>query len=777
MPLSVGDKLGPYEIIEPLGAGGMGEVYRAKDTRLGRDIAIKVLPDSFSSPLARERFLREARACSALSHPNICAIHDLGDSEGRPYLVMELLEGQTLRHLIASHPIDPAKALEIAIQLARALEAAHSKGIIHRDIKPSNIVITPDGQVKVLDFGLAKIADALPNSPEETAIMDDLTVPGSALGTYAYMSPEQARGGSVDARSDIWSLGVVLYEMATGSQPFTGATSGAVLEGLLTRNPLPLRQRNPQIRPDLEPVVLQALAKEPSLRYQSAGELRAHLERLAHVPPDSNVQSARPPKWLIPALAGAALVILILAGVYWARHAGTRSESNPQSIAVLPFVNLSSDQQQQYFSDGLAEDLLNGLAGIPNLRVTARASAFQFRDKNEDPRVIGKKLNVAMILEGSVRRQGPRIRITAQLVKAADGFLVWSDVYDRDLNDLLSTQEEIARAVTGALKIKLAGGTAGQSGGSKNPEAYTAFLQAQYFSHTRTKDGLEKAAAFYQQAVSLDPGYALAWARLGAVRANQAAKAQIPLAEGYREAKEEVQRALAIDPNLSIAHAVMGWIQLSYDWNWPAADASLKRAIALEPGNAVVVQNTASLDKTLGRFDEGAELLRRGIALDPLNADFYYNLGLILTRAGKQEEAVTALHKALELRPEYGALHVFLAEVYLIQSRPQQALAELQKEPDAELRLIVFPLVYHALGRKKDADTALRQLIAKLGSDDAYQVAEAYAYLGDRDRALQWLDRAFSQRDAGLTEIQGDALLKNLQHDPRYAAFLKKMGF
>jgi tetratricopeptide (TPR) repeat protein len=380
-----------------------------------------------------------------------------------------------------------------------------------------------------------------------------------------------------------------------------------------------------------------------------------------------------------------------------------------------------------------------------------------------------------MLLEGSVRRQGSRIRITAQLIKTADGFQVWSEVYDRQVNDVLSAQEEIARAVTGALNVTLTGGAPLQLGASKNPEAYNSFLQAQYFSHARSKEGLEKAAAYFEQATRQDPGYALAWAMLGSVRANQAGKGQLPLEEGYRVARGDVARALVLEPNLAIAHGVMGWIHLTYDWDWPAADASLKRALDLEPGNAPVIENKAQLDKTLGRFDEAVELLQRAVAIEPLSADNYYNLSITLSHAGRQKEAVAAAQKAIEISPDYAAAHVALAVAYLEQSLPQEALRAVQNEKDTSWRLIGFPLVYHALGQKKKADAALADLVAKLPMDAAYQIAEAYAFRGEADSAFHWLDRAFAQRDGGLTEIKGDPLLKSLEHDPRYTEFVKKM--
>jgi TolB-like protein/Flp pilus assembly protein TadD len=504
--------------------------------------------------------------------------------------------------------------------------------------------------------------------------------------------------------------------------------------------------------------------------------LRADLERVGHGS-EWTVRRPRRRTAVVMALA-ALLAVLSLGGVFWSQHRGGRSPVvTTQSIAVLPFLNLSPDKDQEYFSDGLAEELLNGLSRIPNLRVTGRTSSFQFRGNTEDSRAIGKRLNVGMLLEGSVRRQGSRIRITAQLIKTADGFQVWSEVYDRELNDILSTQEEIARAVTAALNVTLAGGAPVQPGGTKNPEAYNSYLQAQYLSHARSKEALEMSAVYYDQAKRLDPGYAQAWAMLGSVRANQAGKAEIPLAEGYREAREDIARALALDPNLAIAHAVMGWIQLTYDWDWPASEASLKRALELEPSNPAVIENMAQLDKTLGRFDEAVELLQRAIAIEPLSSDNYYNLSITLTRAGRFEEAAKAANKAIEISPNYAAAHVALAVAYLGQSRLQEALSAVRSEKDPSWQLIGFPLVYHALGQKKEADAALNDLVAKLSMDAAFQIAEVYAYRGETDSAFHWLDRAFSQRDGGLTEIKGDPLLKSLEHDPRYAEFLRKMRF
>jgi TolB-like protein/cytochrome c-type biogenesis protein CcmH/NrfG len=454
---------------------------------------------------------------------------------------------------------------------------------------------------------------------------------------------------------------------------------------------------------------------------------------------------------------------------------GTVTEGTP-SIAVLPFVNMSDDKSQEYFSDGLAEELLNSLAKIPELRVAARTSSFQFKGKTEDLRVIGEKLNVGTILEGSVRKQGRQVRITAQLIKVADGFHLWSETYDRELDDIFAVQEEIAHSVAGSLKVALLGAkTATPSTQGKNAEAYNAYLQGRYFLDRRGKENLEKAVGYYEQAVRLDPGYAPAWAGLAETRRSQADSTYLPLDEGYRKAREGVERALALDPNLAEAHAAMGWIRTHYDWDWAAADASFQRALVLEPGNAAVVRGAARMAATLGRFEEALALDRRAVEMDPLNARAYYNLGIYANYAGRLEEAVAAFKKALEINPEYPGLHSFLGRVYLAQARPQEALAEMEREPEPTWHGQGLALAYHALGRKKEADAALAEYVAKFHDGWAYQIAEVYAFRGEADRAFEWLERAYAQRDGGLSEMKGDPLLKNLERDPRYAAFLKKM--
>jgi TolB-like protein/tetratricopeptide (TPR) repeat protein len=437
---------------------------------------------------------------------------------------------------------------------------------------------------------------------------------------------------------------------------------------------------------------------------------------------------------------------------------------------------MSSDKDQEYFSDGLAEELINDLSRIRGLRVAARTSSFHFRGETEDPHTVGEKLHVGAILEGSVRKEGKRVRITAQLISTANGFNLWSETYDREMNDIFAVQEDIGRSVAASLRVTLLGGaTPAPAAQGKNPEAYNAYLEGEYFRARRSKENLDKAAGYYEQAIKLDPGYAPAWAGLAAVRSGQADYGYAPADEGYRNAREAVDRALALDPNLAQAHAETGWIKNHYDWDWTGADAAYQRALILEPGNAEVVRRASSSQFTLGRYDEAISLIRRAVELDPLSAPSYDDLGEIYYYAGRGAEAVAAFKKTLELNPGFPAARTNLGRIALAHGDPQQALTEMEREPEAAWRNQGLALAYFALGRKKEADAALAGYVATYHAGAAFQVAEIYAFRRETDKAFEWLERAYVQRDAGLAEMKGDPLLKNLEHDARYAAFLKKM--
>ena len=788
----IGQTVSHYRILRELGSGGMGVVYEATDTRLGRRVALKFLTDKLdSSADAHGRFEREARAVSTLNHPNICTLYDVGENEGSPFIVMELMKGQPLKHRLAGEPLEIDQVLELGSQVAHALEASHAAGIVHRDVKPANIFITDLGQAKLLDFGLAKV-DAAAGSDEvsrPTAVDGEaLTGLGAAVGTAAYMSPEQAQGEWVDARSDIFSLGAVLYEMATGCQPFPGKTVAQVFSALLNEGPVSPSRLNPEVPADLSRIILDSLEKDPDARCQSASEIRAELRRLKHDTSSWQTSATRSLRralgaWRLRRAARRAALAMVMAGALalaaWFGRT-VRSPATPEppspSIAVLPFVNLSDDADNEYFSDGLTEELLNVLAKVPGLRVAGRSSAFQFKGRSEDLRSVGRELNVTNILEGSVRKVGDRVRISAQLVTAVDGFQLWSDTYDRQLYDIFAVQEDIARSVVAALEVTLLGGeTAEPLSPGGNAQAYNAYLQGRYFLGRGGAENLERALDHYQQAVALDPGYAPAWAGLARTYARQVGRGYGPIDEGWTRSRQAAERALATDPNLAEGHAALGWILRSYDWDWAGADAAFQRALALEPGNASVILDAAVMAFTRGRIDEAIALDLRAVELDPLSIRARYNLGLFLYWAGRLDAALTAFGEALERHPDFPGIHQYLCRVYLVWGRPEAALQEAEREPEIFWRQLAKTMAFHALGRQQESDLALAEIIANHQADSAFQIAEAYAFRGEVDRAFEWLERAYVQRDGGLAQMIGNPVLASLADDPRLVVFLERM--
>jgi len=763
MPLSTGARLGTYEILGLLGAGGMGEVYRARDTRLGRDVAVKVLPEAVaSSPDRLARFEREARMVAGLNHPNIVTLHSIEEEDGVRFLTMELVEGQSLASLVTAGGLPLPLFFELSISLGDALAAAHERGVVHRDLKPGNVMVTRQDRVKVLDFGLARIAG--PKKAAEAATLaatveEPISGAGEVSGTVPYMAPEQIRGDTVDARTDLFALGIILYELATGRRPFIGATGADVTSAILRDTPEPITRVRADLPGDLERIVDRCLEKSPRDRAQTALDVCNDLRRLKHTL--DHGESVKP------------------------------APQDAASIAVLPFVNRSRDEEDEYFSDGLADELLNVLAKIRGLRVAARASSFQFKGKSEDLATIGRKLNVATLLDGSVRKAGNRVRISVQLVKVSDGYHLWSETYDRTLDDIFAVQDDIAKSVVKELRATLLGEEPDSKarrqveaevaraarGRGQNTESHRLALQARHMIERLTREDVMRGIEYLRQALELDPENALAWADLSRAHLNMAGHGWAPPEEEVAAARAAAQRALTIEPDLPEGHVMLGRIQLYFDWDWKKAKASYRRAMELAPGNAIGRHGAGILAANEGRIEEALELYRRAVEQDPLSSGGYGRLGIAYLSAGRPAEAEAALRKSVALAPQRIQAHGHLALALLAQRRLDEAREEAEKETDALHRLLALTVIYHAQGRSSDSDELLRALIEEWATGGAFQIAEAYASRDEFDASFGWLERAHEQRDPGLAEIQGSTLLRSLHGDPRWGAFLKKMGF
>ena len=771
-----------YSIQRIIGHGGMATVYLAVQDSLGREVALKVLlPSLAKDPVATERFLREARFAAQLHHPNIVAIHDVGMHDGSPYMAMGYEPGGTVANLIEGRD-DPRFALRVVRDIASALDYAHGKGVVHRDVKPENILRRLDGSCVLSDFG---IAHAL-------ATQTGLTTEGSSIGTPHYMSPEQLRGEKVDGRADLYSLGVVFYQLLTGHLPYQG-TDGWAIGMQHISAPIP---RLPEHLGHLQPLVDALLAKDPAHRVQTGGDLVRRVEAaLSGNQPlvsDSQIdlrsQPSRRNNWLI-ALPIGLIVIATMMFMENREHkreaiaaaaviAADMQGAEKPSIAVLPMVDMSEAKDQEYFSDGLSEELINLLAQVPELQVVGRTSAFSFKGKDQDLKDIGRKLGVTNLLEGSVRKTGDKVRITVQLINAQTGFHLWSQTYDRDLTDVYAVQDEIAGAVVSALKLKLLAGATPAVHRPVNPQAYTQFLRARQIKSRSTPETAREGVQALQEVIRLDPGFAAAHAQLAVSQGWAADYAETPadVAQLQRRALAAADKAIELDPNLADGYWARGNLRASVTWDWEGARSDFQKAVALNPGDARILQGYGALLASLGRLPEAIETTRKAAEAEPLLFSVWQALGYYQEGAGQLDQARLSQERALALKPKFPFVHFRLGVLDLQQHQPKNAARAFAASGYEPLQLLGTALAEHDLRRGSESQHALDALIKDYGYNAAYQVAQAYAWRGQKDEAFQWLDRAFAQRDGGLAEVKYDPLLRGLRKDPRYRALLSKMG-
>ncbi|MBN1831642.1 MAG: protein kinase [Deltaproteobacteria bacterium] len=763
--LMTGRTLGHYRVADLLGKGGMGEVYRARDLKLGREVAIKVLPQDFADNRDRlARFQREAKLLASLNHPHICTIYDIDEYMGHHFIVMELIEGRTLKQHMLQRRMKMDEILSLVLEVNDGLEAAHAKGMIHRDIKPTNIVITATGHAKILDFGLAKLLSELPSEQEEKRALelstetagDHLTRAGMVVGTAAYMSPEQALGSELDARTDLFSLGIVLYEMATGRLPFQGDTPAAQSDSLLHKTPTSPSRLNPNVSRSLERIICRMLEKDREIRYQSAKDLLADLKYLKQE----------------------------LSSDFAAEFSGVKAHPHLPSLAVLAFTNMSADKENEYFCDGLSEEIINALCNVRELKVVARTSAFAFKGKEVDIRAVGEKLNVGTVLEGSVRKSGQRLRITAQLINVEDGYHIWSGQFDREMKDIFDIQEEISLSIVDQLKLNLLKGEKEKilKRHTEDPEAYELYLKGLHFWRRRYERGLQKSLQYFQLAAEKDPGYTLPHVGIANAFGILGVYAFMPPDPAYTRARAAANKALEIDPELAEVYASLGWISMWYDRDWPAAETHFKKAIRMKPDYPEAHLWYGNLLACMGRADDSIQEMRKGKELEPLEPAPPTHVGWALYFARRFDESIEELREVMASDPEFSLPYMVLSGNFMAKKMWSEAIDASQKFVELSAGSVIslsFLGVAYGLAGMKDEALRILERLDELSKDHyvgPFFRAYVWTALGEKDKALENLEKAYEGKESFMAWIKVWPSIDNLRSEPRFQALLTKMN-